>query len=399
MEVALGDLTGRSVRPCRRDDRHLGAVADGDERHGVVAELLCVVRDAVEDGLDVEAGRADRFEHVAHRRLAFECPVEIVEQIGVGDGDRRLIGEGLQDRQLRRLEGANLEPADVDAPDPVAVVDECNSRPASDSELLGKRVQDWIVDRSEIVDADRGMSGRGLGGALGRPGDHPCKHVGTRAASRFDANTLRVADEDRSAVGLAQPDSFGQDSVEHDVEFSGMGADQAEDVARRGLQFERLGEVGVAFLDLGEETSVVDGDGGLVCERSQERDLVVGVPAGFGSAESDHPDGETVSHHRHDQGALATGLPAGRIRVLSGRPHPVADVYGSVVSTAAPSASCRRCRTNAPAHSRSRGHRSTTPHAGGRRRESPHRHRCRCTSDSHGGSRCRTPAGGRSEPC
>ena len=56
--------------------------------------------DGVVHGLEVGAGGADGVEHVGHRRLAFERGVEIVEELGVGDGDGGLVGECLQDLEL-----------------------------------------------------------------------------------------------------------------------------------------------------------------------------------------------------------------------------------------------------------------------------------------------------------
>ncbi len=67
----------------------------------------------------------------------------------------------------------------------------------------------------------------------------------------------------------------------------------------------------VALLDLAEQAGVVDRDCGLVGERLQEGDLVVGVPAGLLAGEADRADGRTAAHHRHRQRALVAH-PAGR---------------------------------------------------------------------------------------
>ncbi len=49
-----------------------------------------------------------------------------------------------------------------------------------------------------------------------------------------------------------------------------MGADQSQRLGGGGLEFERLGQVVVAFLDLAEQPGVVDGDRCLVGERLEE---------------------------------------------------------------------------------------------------------------------------------
>ena len=73
---------------------------------------------------------------------------------------------------------------------------------------------------------------------------------------------------------------------------------------RRRLQFERLGQLGVALFDLAEQACVVDGNGGLVGERLQQGDLVVGVPARLRAGEADRADRDTAAHHRHGERAL-----------------------------------------------------------------------------------------------
>ena len=53
--------------------------------------------DAIEHRLGIEPSRADGVEHVGHRSLACQRLVQIIEQLGVADGDRRLFRERVQD--------------------------------------------------------------------------------------------------------------------------------------------------------------------------------------------------------------------------------------------------------------------------------------------------------------
>ncbi len=82
----------------------LVALADHDQCAGPVAQAVGVVGDGVEHRLQVETSGADGVEHLGHCGLAFEGGVEVVEQLGVGNRDRRLVGERLEDRCLLLVE-------------------------------------------------------------------------------------------------------------------------------------------------------------------------------------------------------------------------------------------------------------------------------------------------------
>ncbi len=80
----------------------------------------------VEHRLQIQSSGADGVEHVGHRCLALERRVEVVEQTGVLDRNRRLVGEGLQDRCLLLVERPNLEASDVDVADPLTLAEQWN---------------------------------------------------------------------------------------------------------------------------------------------------------------------------------------------------------------------------------------------------------------------------------
>ena len=125
--------------------------------------------------------------------------------------------------------------------------------------------------------------------------------------------------QDGRAVGVTQSRCLFHDALEHGIEVARVGADQLQDLGGRGLEFERLRQVVVAFLDLAEETGVLDGDRSLVGERFQECDLFGGVPAGVGPAERDDPDHLSHSDHRHGQRALVRGASRRRVGKHVGR--------------------------------------------------------------------------------
>ena len=79
-----------------------------------------------------------------------------------------------------------------------------------------------------------------------------------------------MAEPDQSCVGIAQRDRSSDEALEHWREVARVGADQLENLAGGGLELQRLGQVGVAFLDLAEQPGVVDGDRRLVGERLEQ---------------------------------------------------------------------------------------------------------------------------------
>ena len=78
------------------------------QRHGARAAVAQAARSFSGSGRTPAAGqsrRADRVEHLGHRRLALQRHVEIVEQPRVRDGDRRLLGEYSAMRPWRGSKG------------------------------------------------------------------------------------------------------------------------------------------------------------------------------------------------------------------------------------------------------------------------------------------------------
>ena len=97
-----------------RSDPELVALCRRDHHAPTVVHPLRVSSERREHGFKVEPGFADGVEHLGHRRLADECFVEIVEQLCVGDGDRCLVGKGLEYAPVARLEWPNLVAVDID---------------------------------------------------------------------------------------------------------------------------------------------------------------------------------------------------------------------------------------------------------------------------------------------
>ena len=121
---------------------------------------------------------------------------------------------------------------------------------------------------------------------------------------------------EQSGLGVAQGRGAGDDAFEHDGQFARIGADQPQDLRRCGLEFERLGEVRVPFLDLAEQTGVVDGDRGLIGERLEEFDRVVAVATRSFPCEDDGPERLALAHHRYGERTLMAVRQGWGVRIV-----------------------------------------------------------------------------------
>src|SRR5262249_23700200 len=126
---------------------------------------------------------------------------------------------------------------------------------------------------------------------------------------RREVEQFAIKLEYGAEAGAAQAHRTPGDSIEHGLEVSGRAADDTQDLARRRLLLQRLGQLAVADLQLREEPDVLNGDHGLVGEGLEQRDLRVGKRSSLGAPYHNHPDGTTVTQHRHrDEAASAHRL-------------------------------------------------------------------------------------------
>ncbi len=89
-------------------------------------------------------------------------------------------------------------------------------------------------------------------------------------------------------------------------------ADRLADLAERRQLLDRAGQLVRPRLQLLEQADVLDRDHGLVGEGLEERDLVVGEPAGLAAGHRDRPDRLVVTEHRHhDLASIATDTSVG----------------------------------------------------------------------------------------
>src|SRR5262245_29795959 len=102
-------------------------------------------------------------------------------------------------------------------------------------------------------------------------------------------------------VCCAQAAGVRKDRVEHWRKIRGRAADDRKNFARRRLLFQGLSELAVAFLQLLKQPDILDGDDGLVGERFEKSDLLVGERANLKSQNIDNPNGNTFTQQWNGQ--------------------------------------------------------------------------------------------------
>ena len=168
----------------------------------------------------------------------------------VRDGERGLVGERLEDRELGVVERAHLWPQDVDVADPLGLAEQCNGGVAPG---VRERLGEFGGDDVEIVECQSGVAPRGVRVDVAVVGGELLadRHVAADAHLRCgDPENRSVLQQDAAVGCVAQAGGFRHDCLEHGRQVAGVGADQSQRLGGGGLEFQRLGQVVVAFLDL-----------------------------------------------------------------------------------------------------------------------------------------------------
>ena len=258
-------------------------------------------RDRLEDRLHVRLRLADGAQDVGGGRLAIErlreVPVarlQLREQARVLDGDDRLIGERLEQRDLGP---ARTLPAPrrltTMTPDGIACRGASAPRRRSGSPARPRRRrsserQDGSVSTSTTCCTARVSTARPggrLGGPAGRPEPLPARFGASRQAAprRRQADQLAVVPDHGRRPRPEQPHRAVRDGLEDRLHVGLRLADGPEDLGGRRLPVQRFREVGVARLELREQARVLDGDHGLVGEGLEQRDLGRREPSWLGA--------------------------------------------------------------------------------------------------------------------
>ena len=304
---ALGSLVQRLVaaRPGHRACRDAGVVEHGDGGVGVVAQPPGVVHDPVEHRLGVETGIADCLEHVGHRGLPLQGGIEVVEQLCVADCQRRLRGERPQALQLDLVERLDLVAEHVQPTDALIAAHQGSDRVAVDvarSRHVGVVGGPTVGDGHEVVDEDDALAERTeLFGrqAVGRLEQRAEVRLHGGPVRRHESFRTALDERDRARFTAAEFRRLVQDPLQDRVALARVLADQPQHFGGCCLQLQRLGEFGIALLDVREQACVRDGVAGLGGERLQQFDLVGGERLD-GESECRNADRWSLAPHRRE---------------------------------------------------------------------------------------------------
>src|SRR6185503_7995253 len=203
------------------------------------------------------------------------------KQAHILDRDHRLVGEGLQQIDLRIGKRSRHVPIHGDRSNRLPVAEHRNGKDTA--VVRGPRdilvhVLGILADVGHVDDAAR------QNGALrGAPAAWPARVRSTKRRGTFrvqvlesaDVDELAVVSEDSAELGVAKTQRVGRDRFEDRLHIRWRAADDAQDLAGRGLLLQRFREVAIADFQLGEEAHVLDGDHRLIGERLQQLDLGV----------------------------------------------------------------------------------------------------------------------------
>src|SRR5687768_15358322 len=96
-------------------------------------------------------------------------------------------------------------------------------------------------------------------------------------------------------VDAAHPRGALDDGIEHRLHVRWRAADDAEHFGRSSLMLKRLAQFSIAFLDLFEQSYILDGDDRLRGKGFEERDLLVRERADLDSTNKNYPNGNALA--------------------------------------------------------------------------------------------------------
>src|SRR5262245_20473503 len=137
---------------------------------------------------------------------------------------------------------------------------------------------------------------------LGSTGGDRLARAGQSSACGQQMKELTFETNQGSCPPTEETQGAVGDRVEYRLDVGRRLADNAQDLTRRRLLFQRL-------LRLVEQPNVLNGDNRLVGEGLEERDLVVGKWSRLATANAQCPDDMTLVQQRYDQQTSKTPGP------------------------------------------------------------------------------------------
>ena len=126
-----------------------------NHRVGCIAQSRGIFCDHIQHRLDIRRRAGDDAQDFARRSLLFQRFLEFLEQPHVLDGDHRLVGEGFEQFDLRRGEGAHLGATCVQCSNEFPLLTKGNDQEGA---RVADGTQRWeIVLRADVGNVERAM--------------------------------------------------------------------------------------------------------------------------------------------------------------------------------------------------------------------------------------------------
>ena len=222
-------------------------VAIRDRQVSRVGQSLSGSTDLREGSFEVTGRRADDPQDLGVRRLPQERRIEIVEQLRIGDGNRRLFRERLENATVSRFERPHFKPADSELAVVNVIHHQRNRQDAAEGSIQCDR---WTVEVPGYREVDSfwyGLTDAEVGLDL---------LVG--GSDLYEL--IALAAKNSGSCGVAQFGCLGNDAIEHSLQVARIVADQRKDFAGGRLQLQR-------FIEVVEEFGVGDRQGRLFRKR------------------------------------------------------------------------------------------------------------------------------------
>src|SRR5262245_13075766 len=291
---------------CRNDSKKL-AVETENQRAFSLTQPACVLRQLVDDGLEIDGGAPNHLEKLTGYRLLFQGFSQLalasllrLEQPRVLDGDDGLVRKGIDELDLAFGERAHFGAPYQDHPNCLTCVDQRDGERGAITELerplpaLGV----FITFGQDVCDVNRSPFDDGT--SCNEPTNNGPGELSNRAGHR---NLPMVRDEvltiakhlkDRGVIRIAQARRGLDECIEHFLHVEGRAADDLQNIRGGGLLLQ-------GFAKFVEESRVLDGYDGLVSKALNQLDLFVCKGTHLLSVNSHGSYGLRLPQHRHNE--------------------------------------------------------------------------------------------------
>ncbi len=230
-----------------------------------------------------------------------------MKEASVLERDYRLIGKGLDHRDLTRVERANLVTADGHDADRFIAAHQRRDDFAAIAEplLAGARVgelgQDGLGHISHMNGLSIEQSPPGGGTRCGRKGrpDDVRGSARRRPVQRDIAQDVAIAALDRHGAGVDQVSRARDERVQDALQISRRPGNDLENLGGRRLPHQRFRQSRVAVPKSLEQASVLQSDLRLIGEPRHQVDLALAVRSGFLPFERKETDHVVATEERY----------------------------------------------------------------------------------------------------